>query len=309
MPNDPLESLALPYSTFAPPFERFVAPARQKPQLWRFVLGVALVVLIYLLWMLAMGVVVWLSVGLEGLEGALVEIALGSSPKSLLILLTTFFGLALGCFAAVRWLHGRKIGSLFGRAPVVLRDFVLGLGAIAAVSIVGFTLSSGSYQLLTGVDLHIWLIFLPAALLGLLVQTGAEELVFRGYLQQQLAARFSSPVIWLGLPTILFGLAHFSPEIMGENTWLVIAATTLFGLAAADLTARSGSIGLSWGIHFGNNIIAILLITTGGGLDGLALYRFPFGPDDVLVMRPLILIDLAVLSATWGLCRLALRRR
>ncbi|WP_338153259.1 CPBP family intramembrane glutamic endopeptidase [Pseudophaeobacter leonis] len=56
-----------------------------------------------------------------------------------------------------------------------------------------------------------WLGLLPLSLLAVLVQVSAEEVVFRGYLQQALAARFKSPVIWLVAPSALFGLAHYMP--------------------------------------------------------------------------------------------------
>jgi DNA-directed RNA polymerase subunit RPC12/RpoP len=41
---------------------------------------------------------------------------------------------------------------------------------------------------------------------GVLIQTGAEEVLFRGYLQQQLAARFASPIAWMVLPSAIFAL-------------------------------------------------------------------------------------------------------
>jgi hypothetical protein len=69
----------------------------------------------------------------------------------------------------------------------------------------------------------LWASFLPLALVGVLVQTGAEEVLFRGYLQQQLAARFASPLAWMVLPSVIFALLHYQPELMGENAWLMVA--------------------------------------------------------------------------------------
>jgi len=293
----------------SPTFERFVAPARARPQLWRTVLGLGVILLVYVLWMLFMAGGVWLAVGGASVEGALGEIGMGGDPVSLVLLLFTFTGMALGCFVAVRLLHARGAGTLFGRAPVVLRDFAVGAGILAGVAIVGGVPLLLSIDTDPGVELRVWLVFLPMALAGLLVQTAAEELVFRGYLQQQLAARFASPVVWMLLPSVLFGLVHYAPAEMGPNTWHVVLATGVFGLVAADLTARSGSLGLAWGLHFANNVFAILFVTMGGSLDGLALFRLPFGPDDTEAMRPLIYGDIAALALTWGLCRLWLRAR
>ena len=293
----------------SPTFEPFVAPARSYPQIWRLVLGLVVIIAVYLLWMAGMGVALWLSAGAEGLEQRLVNIGRGGDPMSLLLLLLTFGGLALGAVVAARALHGRSAGSLFGRAPVVLRDFALGLGILCGLALMTGLPMLWMMELDPGVPLRLWLTFLPFVLLALLLQTGAEELVFRGYLQQQLAARFASPVAWMVLPSVLFGLVHYAPAEMGANTWHVVLATGVFGLVAADLTARSGSIGLAWGLHFANNVFAILIVTAGGALDGMALTRLPYGPDDVEIMRPLIYADIALILVAWALCRLALRAR
>jgi membrane protease YdiL (CAAX protease family) len=112
---------------------------------------------------------------------------------------------------------------------------------------------------LPNIELSLWLSFLPLALVGVLIQTGAEEVLFRGYMQQQLAARFSSPMMWMVLPSAIFAALHYQPEIMGDNTWLMMAAVFVFAVLAADLTAVTGNIGAAWAMHFVNNALAILV--------------------------------------------------
>lgn len=293
-----------------PLFVSYIAPARAYPQIWRLVLGVVLIGGVYFGWMALIGGLLWLASGLDGLDLRLSVIGQGSDPWSLLLLLSTFAGMALGVWLAARLLHKRGWRSLFGRPAVVLRDFALGLGVMLVVGGgLSLLMLPSLPPLEAGVALRIWLIFLPLALLGIALQTGAEELVFRGYLQQQLAARFASPLMWMILPSVLFGLAHYAPAEMGENTWLVVAATGLFGLIAADLTARTGALGLAWGLHFANNCLAILLVSMMGGLDGLALFQLPEGAAPAEVMRPLLFADMALMVAVWLVCRLWLRRR
>lgn len=295
--------------TFSPVYESYIAPARARPQIWRLLAGLVLIALVYVFWLVLIGGGVVLVGGLDRLEARLAEIGQGSDPGTLMVLLFTFAGMGVGAMLAARLLHGRSMGSLFGRAPVVLRDFALGFGILGGLALVTGLPGLLFVDLEPGLALEVWLRFLPLALVGLLIQTGAEELVFRGYMQQQLAARFRSPLVWMVLPSVLFGLAHYAPAEMGPNTWHVVLATGVFGLVAADLTARTGSLGLAWGLHFANNIFAILFITAGGALDGMALGRLPYGPDDTEVMRPLILADIALIGLTWALCRLALRAR
>lgn len=293
-----------------PQYAAYIAPARATNQLWRLVLGLMLIVGLYVAWMVGMGVVMWLIAGLDGFEAQLARIGNGSEPWSLILLLTTFLGGWLGVAVTLRIFHKRRLRSLLGRAPVVLRDFVLGVALMAVVG-GGLTLAMTPFlpelEIATAPDL--WLRFLPLALLGILIQTGAEELVFRGYIQGQLAARFASPLIYMTVPTILFGLAHYSPQEMGANVWIVVATTGLFGLATSDLTARTGSLGLAWGLHFANNVLAILIISVMGGLDGLALLHFPDAETVERLMRPLLFADMALMVLVWIACRLWLRRR
>ena len=160
----------------------------------------------------------------------------------------------------------------------------------------------------TNLEVSVWLTFLPMALLMVLLQTGAEELLFRGYLQQQLAARFRTPIIWMVLPSVLFGLGHWNPEQFGAVSWTVVGVTTLVGLFAADLTARTGTIGAAWGFHFTNNVAAILLVSLEGPLSGLSLYVVPAANVQPETLQLALLRDIAVISIIWLAIRQLVRR-
>ena len=287
------------------PFEEFVGPARRRPQLWR--LGLGIVVILVVNTAVSAGVFFLLARARGPGEGLTPE-TLGTTPGVMVVLLFSFAGLALGTWAAARVLHGRGWRSLIGDGRRARRHFLWGAGLIAALYALGLLLGGGQLELERNLGSGLWLAWLPLALLGLLVQTGAEELALRGYLQQQLAARFASAWVWMVLPSALFGLLHYEPGVMGANTWLVVGLTGLFGLMAADLTARSGTLGLAWGLHFANNCAALLVVAPQGPLSGLALFTVPFGADDTGPMRGLLLADLAGLLLLWALCRAALRR-
>lgn len=291
-----------------PLFDRYIAPARAYPQLWRLVLGLAIVAAVYFGWLAMLGGLLWVLDGLAGLERRLGGIGAGNDPVAVLLLLTTFLGMGAGAWAAARLLHRRGLRSLTGRPAVVLRDFVLGAGVMVVLAGVATAAVLPLLPpLLPATPVGIWLQFLPLALVGLLVQTGAEEVLFRGYLMQQLAARFRHPLVWMGLPALLFGLAHMSPDQTGLTAGLVVAATGLFGLIAADLTVRTGALGLAWGIHFVNNVFALLIISSMGGLGGLALFRLP--PGGEWLLPALLVADMVLLAMVWGVCRLWLNRR
>lgn len=290
-------------------FDHYVAPARLRPQLWRLLLGTILLIGVYLGWMALMGGVIWLLIGTAQLETQLSVTGLGKTPVSLVLLLFSFIGMGAGVFLATRLVHHRSVASLFGPRQLLWRDFVAGGGIFLALSVPAVVYFIGFAELDRGVAWSVWFMFLPLALLGLLVQTGAEELVFRAYFQQQLAARFASRWVWMVLPSVAFGLVHYAPEEMGGSAWMIVFVTGFFGLLLADLTARSGALGMAWGIHFVNNLLAILFFTTGEALDGLALYRLPFGPADTEVMRNMLALDMVGMVLVWALCRWWLRGR
>ena len=153
-----------------------------------------------------------------------------------------------------------------------------------------------------------WLLLLPLSLLAVLVQVSAEEIVFRGYVQQQLAARFKSPLIWMVLPSILFAAGHYLPEMTGDNALLIAIWAGVFGILMADLTARSGSLGPAIAVHFWNNASAMLIVSLPDELSGLALYHTPFTMSDTATMRGWLWVDLCMILVLWLAARLAIRR-
>ncbi len=287
--------------------QAFIAPARARPQIWRLLLGVLLVMAVYLAGFVVLLGILTLTSGWDGAQNWMRLMATGSTPTGSLLLLASFLGMALGPFLAARLLHRRRIGTLFGPRHRVVRDFALALGVCAAVFGL-LALLPSDVRPQPNLSLSLWLSFLPLAVVGILVQTGAEEILFRGYIQQQLAARFASPLIWMVLPSVLFALAHYQPATMGGNAWLIVAAVGLFALCAADLTAATGSLGAAWGLHFANNSVAILVVALDGPLSGLALYTMPFSPLDTAALRPLIVQDMVATIVVWAIIRYAVTR-
>jgi membrane protease YdiL (CAAX protease family) len=292
-----------------PAFDRFVEPARRRPQVWRFAAGLCLAIAIYTAWVVGviaggyallapdMDPVVWMQALVDARE-----------PGGTLLLLLTFVGMALGPMAAARWLHARRAGSLFGPRVRTLRDFVVAATIVFVVLGLSLVLWSLSYDAVANLPLSIWALVLPLTLLGLLVQTGAEEILFRGYIQTQLAARFRSPLVWLVLPSLLFGIVHFDPVSAGDNVWLVVVSASTFGLIAADLTARTGSIGAAWGFHFANNVMAIAVLSTGGTITGLSRWVTPYTLAELDASPFVMLGDVAVIVLAWWLVRRAVAR-
>lgn len=284
----------------------FIAPARARPQIWRILVGLLLALTIY---GVGIGIIfgaIYLLSGADGIQLWIAEMVEATGPTGTLLVLGTFFGMVIGPMGAVVLLHRRSIGSLFGPLPRTVRHFFVAMVVCAVAYGLSFFIPN-DLRIEPGMERAMWLSFLPLALVGVLMQTGAEELLFRGYLQQQLAARFASPLIWIVLPSVTFAFLHYQPDVMGDNALYVVAAAGLFGLLAADLTAKTGSIGAAWGFHFANNVVAILIVALDGPLSGLALYTAPLSAASEEI-RPLILLDMGTTIVTWVLIRLAVTR-
>jgi len=290
-------------------FENFVAPARAKNELWRLIVGLTLFGVLYAL----LAVLYFLAVGfLVGIEDAVAAIG---SPAGLatemgaMVVLGSFFAMAAAVVVVTRLLHKRSFATLMGRGSVVVRDFVSTFLVFTLVAGISTGLWLSAMQPETNMDPGRWFSLLPFALILIAIQTLAEELVFRGYIQQQLAARFSSFWVWLVLPGVIFGIAHFDPSIPIMTSLTIIAVISVFGVIAADLTARTGSIGAAWGFHFGNNIFALTILSLEGSITGLALFTTPFSSHDTDIPFWAFGFDALAIVVTWLLCRRILSRR
>ncbi len=291
-----------------PGYAPLVDPARRSATLWRLLLGILMMTAVFLALSLIYG---WLCTqflppSTWGEDGRGIEEA--TTPGGALVNLYAFGMLILALAVVLPIVHKRGVATLIGPAGRAVRQ-----GGRVLIYMLGVYIAASLVQLIDpiplepGLALALWLPLVPLILLGLLIQTGAEELLFRGYLQSQLAARFRHPVAWMVIPSIIFGMLHYQPGLMGDAAWVIVIWATLFGLVAADLTARSGTLGPAIALHLFNNFSAIALAAPTGYFDGLALATYPFGPNDTALMLQWMPMDLGILFCSYLAARLALR--
>lgn len=290
--------------------DRFIAPARDTPGLRPVILGFIIIESLFELGQQLLGLI------LQIVSPALSQaVQRGDTPLGLLINLAAFAWLAVCVALVLRFVHGRSLRGLIGPARLFAPRFratllhVTLLFLAAEVLLGGFSIPAGA----TLRPLTVWLLLLAPALLALLLQTGAEELFYRGYLQQRIAVLLPHPVVWLTLPNIAFALAHWSSAAPATENAAYIIWAFCFGLAASDLTARAGNLGPAIALHLVNNAYAFLFFAIKDAPDsGLALVlyappRHPIPPAESLLATGLA-GELMLLALTWLAARLAIRR-
>ena len=299
-----MQPIAAPYRAMT----QLAALAQPRSEVWRTVLGLFLAIVFALIMAVLIIIPVALILGPDHLQDRLFGTANSNSPGGVVALLFFFLPQMMGLMLAVLILMRRGPASLIGPVGPALGNFFrVGLPLIG-LWLVLMPLNIQGDSVRPNLTLAQQLPWLPAALLGLLIQTATEELIFRGYLQQQLAARFAARWVWLGVPSLLFGLAHYAPGNPALVTGLTMLWAACFGLAAADLTARTGNLGAGLALHFTNNISAILLVGVAGNIGGLTLYQVTLQPDDTGTMVMYLAMDGVSLLVGWLVARLILRR-
>ncbi len=232
------------------------------------------------------------------------------------------FGVTAAIFVVVlRYVHDRGFWSLIGAPQQALIDLwrvTIGVGFVLLVLELMPPWIPMS-DLAEMRDPLWWVLMIIPATAVLLIQVGTEEIYFRGYLQQQLACLSSSKLVWMLLPSIIFGMMHIDyGEGAADRTLWVIWAT-LLGLACADLTARTGTLGAAIGLHLANNFFALMIVGVAGWpSSGLALFLYPPIDRNAIdvsasaLASPATIVELAIMCTTvlimWLAARIALRR-
>lgn len=254
-----------PYSAHA----GFIRPARHHADMWRVLVMVVGFELAFWFAPVLVGAVLPEPLRADYFEGV--------SAFATLVQFATFGITALIFIRLLRRVHHRGLRSLIGPRDKAARHLVRTTVSVGLVLLLLELLPPWiAFSEVAEIrSLARWIAFLPLALVVLVIQVTTEEIYFRGYLQQQLAVRSSSPVLWMGLPSLIFGLSHYFNGFGPADSLLYVAWATALGLACADLTARTGTLGAAIGLHLANNAFALLIVgIEGWPSSGLALFVY-----------------------------------
>jgi membrane protease YdiL (CAAX protease family) len=195
-----------------------------------------------------------------------------SSPGALIFVGVLLAGLGGLVLLAARLAYGRPFASFLWPQGFRLRLLLGGL-LVAVPAILASVLVSLLVALATGEDIGLGdaadagipllqgdLAYLGAAVLGMGLVALGEETIFRGVLLQVLAAWFRR-----GLPALVLGAILFS-AVHGDPDPVAFGMRVLMGLTWGWATLRLGGVEFAVGLHFGNNLLLILLVPAGEAL-------------------------------------------
>ena len=236
-------------------------------------LSMVLMLLALVLGKIASGVPV--DVALEQMS----EVDGGGTPIHTLILFCSFSGIWVGVFTALSWLHKQRFRTIFSPVnawAMHVRDFLMG-AAITPLGILGYLIfgpilgiDAGTIERLMPFDQ--WILWVLPMLLLVFVQAAGEELIFRGYLLQQLAIRWRHWLVWALLPSLAFGALHYRDS---ETGLLYVITTTLMGLVFCALVWRTGALWAAVGFHVTNNAYALTIVSADPAVSATQLWVFP----------------------------------
>ncbi len=188
----------------------------------------------------------------------------GTNAATLSAFVIPFFCIPL----VVRLVNRRPFWSVAMPAPKIdLRGLLAGFG----LSLVVGSMTVAVCGLVGVLDLEVvginWAVWLPLVLIGfvgILIQASSEEMFFRGYLMQ-FARRFTaSPYVVLAIPAVLFALPHAANVAKLGGGLLATLPYWVEGLVCGWVAYRTGSLWMSTGIHWCNNLTGLVLFGAKG---------------------------------------------
>jgi len=252
--------------------EGFVPDQNRRPRIWRWVVGT---IAILIAWqgfgaILTIGAAVYFGFDLEVLfatdDAGLAkqrELPPWSAAAATLVSFIPFF---LATLIAYRFILKRPIKKLLTiHDRYSWKRTWIGFASFAAIS-----LPMGVGDLLLNRESYTWnwdpvamAPFLVVALTLLPVQTTAEELFFRGWLQQWLDNGKKKQWTIAIVGGALFALPHLAnPEVSGNELFFPIISYGAVGFMLAWTTFRDKTLEIAIGAHFANNFLGSILVST-----------------------------------------------
>ena len=275
------------------------------PKLWRWIVGTIVIVIAWqgIGLLLTVGAAAFFDYDLELLfstdDADLAKVRELTPWSTAATVLISFIPLFVATLLVYRLLLKRNVKQLFtsfekyswkrtwiGFASLTLISTTFGIG--------DFILNRDTYT--WNFDLSEFLPYLVIALTLLPIQTTAEELFFRGWLQQWLDNGKKKQWTISLISGAIFALPHLAnPEVAGNELLFPVISYGAIGFMLAWVTYRDKTLEMAIGAHFANNLMAALAFSTeDSALPSVSLFTIPevaWGPAAVfsVIMIPIFI--------------------
>lgn len=244
-----------------------------KNETWMFVLTALLVSGIFIL-----NFIMYLFTDPADMEAAYEMLKEIPGNLNLTINLLPFAFLLGFLFLLVKYLHHRSILSLTtARLKVDWSRVFFSFSLIFIITVGSFLVSYYANPDEFIIQFHPikFTILLIISLILFPFQIGLEEYLFRGYFMQQIGIMFKNRWFPLLITSVLFGLAHSANPEVAEMGFITMVFYIGTGLLLGIMTLMDDGLELALGFHFGNNILAALLVTADwSALQTDAIFRY-----------------------------------
>lgn len=107
---------------------------------------------------------------------------------------------------------------------------------------------------------HFFYLLLLAVIL-VPIQTGFEEILFRGFLLQLFGKVTQKGIYLIAINGILFGALHLMNPEIEKLGYFAVGYYLISGIFTSFITVMDNGLELSWGFHMANNLFGIILVT------------------------------------------------
>lgn len=285
--------------------EELTITAPSRPSLWRWIIGT---VVILFLWqgmglLLTVAAAAFFNYDLELLfstdEADLAKVRELTPWSTAATVLISFIPLFIATLLVYRLLLKRNAKQLFTSfEKYSWKRTWIGFASLALISstfgIGDFIVNRDSYTWSWQSAAFLPYLFICVTLLP--IQTTAEELFFRGWLQQWLDNGKKKQWTISLIGGALFALPHLAnPEVAGNELLLPIISYGATGFMLAWVTFRDKTLEIAIGAHFANNLLAALVLSTeDSALPSVSLFTVPdvaWGPAAIfsVIMIPIFI--------------------
>ncbi|MBT8258496.1 MAG: CPBP family intramembrane metalloprotease [Bacteroidia bacterium] len=272
-----------------------------KTELWMF-----LVTALVISGMFIINFIVYLLSTPEQMEQAYEFMKSIPANLNLTINLLPFVVLLALLFVFVKYVHQRSIVSLTtSRSKIDWSRVIFSFLLVVIFTVAFFGISYAADPTAVTLQFNIWkfgLLFLISIVL-FPFQIGLEEYLFRGYFMQHIGILVKNRWFPLFFTSIVFGVMHSANPEVAEMGYITMVFYIGTGLVLGIMTLMDEGLELALGFHFGNNLLAALLVTAEwSALQTDAIFRYTAEEAQntwidilvpVLVFYPLILFIMA----------------